>query len=385
MKKIARFLPVLSLLLLEPPTALGRVRLVTLPPRETVRLDLAHPGESLLEEERTLLLEAGVTQVEFSWQGVSIDPSTILLEPLEHPGEVEILAVRYPPGENTLVWDVKSPRARTERARVSYLLGGIGREASYRAVADTREENLAWREYLLMRNGSGERLENLNVALAAPPAGGEGGFQADLLANESRERLVGRTRVGFRKVLVWDAATRPHDPSRQDRNVGLPIRYLYTNDEAHGLGRSLLSAGKIRLYQEDGRGTTAFLGEDRAEAVAVGAEGEFGVGESRDVVVTRKHLSTNRTREIGGTGNRAVLWDERQVIEMTVENFKNAPVAVRLLDHFAETWRVVDSSHPWTRPDDGTLRWDLSLSAGDSTVVRATIERRNLHNGNPLR
>ena len=185
-----------------------------------------------------------------------------------------------------------------------------------------------------MRNGSGERLENLNVALASPPAGGEGTFRADLLANESRERLVGRTSVGFRKVLVWDAAMRPHDPSRENRNVGLPIRYLFTNDEAHGLGRSLLPAGKIRLYQDDGRGTTAFLGEDRSEAVAVGAEGEFGVGESRDVVVTRKHLDHPRARSAARESRRLVGRTAR--LEMTVENFKNAAVDVRLLDHFGD-------------------------------------------------
>ena len=124
MKKFAWFLPLLlPALFLSAPSALGRVRLVTLPPRETVRLDLAHPAETLLEEERTLLLEAGVTQVEFSWQGVGIDPSTILLEPLDHPGEVEILAIRYPPGENTLVWDVKSP-ARGRSAPASRISCG---------------------------------------------------------------------------------------------------------------------------------------------------------------------------------------------------------------------------------------------------------------------
>lgn len=363
----------------------ARVRLVGLPPREAVRLDLGHETESLLQEERTLLLQDGVTDVEFSWQGVRIDPSTILLEPLEHPRGVEVIAVRYPPGENALVWSVRSDAARAERCRVTYLMNGIGRRASYRAVADTGEARLAWREYRMLMNGSGERLEGAEVALSAAPAGGAERFRTDLLEDESRERRLGGADVPFRKVLVWDAARMPHDPSREAAAVGLPVYYEFPNDAAHGLGAALLAAGKVRLFQDDGRGGTAFLGEDGLAASAVGETVAFSVGESRDVVVTRKHLETRRTREVGGAGDRAVLWDERLVFEVTVENFKAAAAAVRVVDHFTETWDVAEASHRWSRPDAESLRFDLDLAPGESEVVRFAVDRRNLHRGRSLR
>ena len=112
--------------------AWARTKLVALPAREVIYLNLEHPAQSLVTEERVLNLQKGNNQVDFSWQGVSIDPATIQFQALDSPAAVKLINVSYPPDENALVWDIYSPEARQERVRIYYLLSGLNREISYR-------------------------------------------------------------------------------------------------------------------------------------------------------------------------------------------------------------------------------------------------------------
>ena len=85
--------------------------------------------DSLTElEERVMTLQKGLNQVDFSWQGVNIDPTSIQVRMLNSPDKVLMLNTSYPPNENALIWEVSSPGAQEERVRISYLLQGIGRD-----------------------------------------------------------------------------------------------------------------------------------------------------------------------------------------------------------------------------------------------------------------
>ena len=59
-------------------TAAARVKLITLPVRERVEIQLDNPGATLVEEERIVPLVKGENQVDFSWANTQIDPNTIV-------------------------------------------------------------------------------------------------------------------------------------------------------------------------------------------------------------------------------------------------------------------------------------------------------------------
>ena len=138
-----RYLVALTLLMLLLPTpALARVKLITLPVRERVEVQLDHDNATLVEEERIVPLTQGVNQVDFSWANTRIDPTTIVFRVLgpadgnadepenenenenenEEAVDVNILSVTYPAGENALVWQVSSNRSASVVVRISYLL-----------------------------------------------------------------------------------------------------------------------------------------------------------------------------------------------------------------------------------------------------------------------
>ncbi len=68
------------------------IRLITLPPRERVEIQLDHARVTLVEEERRVPLTQGINEVVFAWANTSIDRSSIQLRPLNGPGKVEVLS-----------------------------------------------------------------------------------------------------------------------------------------------------------------------------------------------------------------------------------------------------------------------------------------------------
>src|ERR1035437_4090390 len=110
------------------PRAQGRIKLITLPVRERVEIQLDNPHATLVEEERIVPLVKGENQVDFSWANTQIDPDTIVfrvIAPVEKQIDVKVLSVSYPPNEASLVWAVGSSDSGSARVRISYLLGNL--------------------------------------------------------------------------------------------------------------------------------------------------------------------------------------------------------------------------------------------------------------------
>src|SRR4029077_3699677 len=86
----------------------GRVKLITLPVRERVEIQLDNPGATLVEEERIVPLVKGENQGDFSWANTQIDPNMIVFRVVAPVGaaplDVKVLAVSSPPNEAALVW-----------------------------------------------------------------------------------------------------------------------------------------------------------------------------------------------------------------------------------------------------------------------------------------
>ncbi|MBN2211819.1 MAG: hypothetical protein JW709_10535, partial [Sedimentisphaerales bacterium] len=140
--------------------AQGRIKLVALPQRAATSIRLDNPNATLIEEERVLTLQQGVNKVDFSWKGVSIDEDSIRLAVVDHPDEVTLLNVSYPPGEAALVWEIGAAKAAQERVRISYLLSNIDRLITYKAVADKDETQVDLKSFIVLRNFSGEDFDN---------------------------------------------------------------------------------------------------------------------------------------------------------------------------------------------------------------------------------
>ncbi len=368
-----RTLAVAALVVLAASAGWGRTKLAALPERLSVTVRLDNPSGTLLEEERVLALQAGENQVDFSWQGVRIDPESIRLTFLSHPDQVRLLSVSYPPAEEALVWRIHAGGSWQERVRISYLLADVDRLFTYKALVARDEATLRLDGFLVLRNFSGEDLAPLSFDL------GDGPVEAGAVAHEEtlQFRVLHAEGVPIRKTLTWDAAEQPWEPKRARVEAALPVHYTFRNDAASQLGGGPLGEGKVRVFQESGNADSVFLGEDQLAHTPRGTEARVYVGDSREVSVTQRKVREARL-DPRPSAARVRLYDTDEEILATVENFKAEPLTVDLVQHIPGQWEMAESSSEYERRDAETVVFRVAVPAGASREVRFRYHRRNV-------
>ncbi len=385
------FFCLLSTLAVLTSTLQARVKLVALPERARVVVSLNNPEATLVEEERLITLQKGVNKVDFSWRGVNIDATSIQVRMLGHPDAVTVLNTSYPPNENALIWEISSPAAQEERVRISYLLSGLTRDVVYKAVAEPNEKALALRNYLRLRNDSGEDLTEAEIGI------GYGANFKKTIANEEvlemlSERIEG---LPIKKVLTWDAATLPWDPEYEKKTVGVPLSYVIKNDKESKLGTHTLLPGKVRIFiktkeQAAGEGEgVAFTGEDWAQLTPADREMKLYIGQSRDVKVVQRRTKDEKVNIRRNNANAIVLHDTDEVYKLEIENFKKTTVDLVIVEHFPGYWKMVENSHPdqYKKKDAFTFEYNLTLPAESTgqkkTTVTFNVNRINVQGNEP--
>ncbi|MBI9018630.1 MAG: hypothetical protein JEZ07_15360 [Phycisphaerae bacterium] len=356
---------ILVLVMVMATMAQGRIKLVALPERADSIVRLDNPQFTLIEEERVLTLQQGVNKVDFSWKGVNIDVDSIRLSVIDHPDEVKLLNVSYPPNEAALVWEISSNQAREETVRISYLLGGIDRLVTYKAVADKDETQVDLKSYIVLRNFSGEDFDNTQIVLDYGQT-----FMRDIRHEETKQlQFFKKTEVPITKIWTFDARSMVWDPETvPDQNIGIPVSYRIVNDKKSKLGDNALWDGKTRIYQNDGHDSTIFLGEDNAPMTPVGEKVELKLGNSRDIVVTQRKMDTKDinkifTKESDYRNRRLVMFDREELITAKIENFKDKTATLTMIQQIPGEWEMLDCNMKYTRKDNNTIEFEVKLPA----------------------
>lgn len=357
-------------------TAHARVKLITLPVRERVEIQLDNANATLVEEERIVPLVKGENQVDFSWANTQIDPNTIVFRVLGPAGggnlEAKVLSVSYPPNEASLVWTVGASDSGSTRVKISYLLGNLTKSFNYRAVASHDETKLLLTEYMKLKNLANEQFRDTGVWAGFGPH-----FQKPIGINETKELLVEKfDGIPIQKTYTcnpqeFDYLDRPQNKLR------VPMHYVIKNDAAHNLGKAPLPYGKVRIFiegaGENAQASTAFLGEDWGKFTPKDDEMRLYLGVAQDIVVKRT-IEKNEQQHV--TGN---LYNYDVIVKYEIENFKKQPVTLDVAESIrhirneirGETNRDVD----FTLHDDTTFEGgpDREHSDADHLVFHAKL------------
>jgi hypothetical protein len=372
--------------------AQARIKLVALPERAATVIRLDNPQATLIEEERVLTLQKGLNKVDFSWKGVSIDADSIRLAVLDHPTDVNLLSVSYPPNEAALVWEIASKEGYAETVRISYLLRNIDRLITYKAFADKEETAVDLTSFLILRNFSGEDFDMAHVLLDYGEA-----FDRGINHEETKQlQFLKAPEVPITKVWTFDAAKLPWDPNQlENRNVGIPVSYRIVNDAASNLGEFALWGGKARLFQDDGYESNIFLGEDVTGQVPVGEKMQLYIGDSRDIVVYQVKQRNQKINIRRGSGDSIILYDNDEIITARIENFKDKPAVLTMIQHIDTEWEMVKCTMDgdkakYTKKDAYTIEFEVKLDprTEDGPSVRKLYlqyHRKNLRPGHERR
>jgi hypothetical protein len=340
-----------AVVVLIPTFAFARVKLITLPVRERVEIQLDNPGATLVEEERIVPLVKGDNQVDFSWANTQIDPNTIVFRVVGPAAgaalDVNVISVRYPPNEAALVWTVSASESGSARVRISYLLGNLTKSFNYRAVASHDEKTLDMSQYMRLQNLANEAFRDTGVWAGFGPH-----FEKPIGLNETKEVLIEKYQaVPIQKTYTCNPAEFDYIDRPQNK-LRVPMHYVLKNDAAHHLGKAPLQYGKVRIFiegaGENGKTSTAFLGEDWGRFTPKDDEMRLYLGVAQDIVVKRT-IDRNQMHHV--TGN---LFRYDVVVKYEIENLKREPVTLNVVENLRHIRNEI-------RPDTGReVDWELN-------------------------
>jgi hypothetical protein len=345
--------------LVAPNTAEARVKLITLPVRERVEIQLDNASATLVEEERIVPLVKGENQVDFSWANTQIDPNTIVFRVVAPVGEkmldVKVLSVSYPPNEAALIWTVGSSDSGSARVRISYLLGNLSKSFNYRAVASKDETSLTLSQYMRLQNFANESFGSSGLW-----AGFGKRFLKPIGLNETKEMLMEKfEKVPIKKTYTCNVAEFGWLDQPQQK-LRVPMHYVLKNDKANNLGVAPLQYGKVRIFIDGGQdGSTAFLGEDWGKFTPMDDEMKLYLGVAQDVVVKRT-IEKNENKKIGGNVSH-----QEVILKYEIENFKDKEVTLDVIENLRHVRNEV-------RGDTGRdVEWEL----GKETTFEGGIDK----------
>ena len=366
----------LALLPLSPGVSQARVKLITLPIRQRVEVQLDNAAATLVEEERIVPLVKGENQVDFSWANTQIDPNTIVFRVVapvgDKPLDVKVLSVSYPPNEAALVWAVGSSDSGSARVRISYLLGNLSKSFNYRAVASKDEKSLVLSEYMRLQNFANEQFGSTSLF-----AGYGKTFLKPIGLNETKEMLVQKfEKVPIRKTYTCNPAEYGYLDQPQNK-LRVPMHYVLKNDQANQLGAHPLPYGKVRIFIDGGQpGQTAFLGEDWGKFTPIDDEMKLYLGVAQDVVVKRT-IEKNERKHVGGN-----VYDHEVILKFEIENFKDQAVTLDVVENLRHVRNEIRGD---TKRD---VQWELGKETtfpGGVDKERSTFEQVTFHAPLPAR
>ena len=348
---------------------------------ETVTLVSVNPGTGRETRRRAKILAVN--------GGVVIE-SDGRIEVLRDDGiPTRVIFERVPPNlraQPTLSVTVDSEAGGRRDATLTYMSGGLDWQADYVARFDEASGTMDLQGWATIVNRTETSFADADLKLVAGQAGqGQGPRQnvrrgGVTVASQERlgdyylYRLPGRSTVASnqtKQIGLIDAdglpATRRYEhqaygfQTRADvQNVD--VRIAMTTGEGFG---EPLPAGAVRVYQEDSRGQSLFVGEDRVGHVPAGSLLSLKIGQAFDLTV--KPTVTDRQergRWITDTSMRYVVTNaspEDETVTIVQNTWPSCEKSVRR------------ESREHTQLSEDSFAWDVPVPSGGEAELTFTM------------
>ena len=177
--------------------------------------------------------------------------------------------------------------------------------------------------------------------------------------------MLGATAVPVVKRYVVDGQQFYY---RNAQHPGAPLKdvvqvyYQLRNDTKNGLGMPM-PAGNVRVYQADSKGNLQFVGEDRISHTPADETINLKIGNAFDVVAERKQLDFEKI----ASGVYEVEY------EVALRNHKTVPVSVEVNEPIGGTWRILRSTHEWTKSEAWAAQFVVPVPAEGAATLKYRV------------
>jgi hypothetical protein len=155
---------------------------------------------------------------------------------------------------------------------------------------------------------------------------------------------------------------------RNPLHPGSPLKdsvqvfYQFKNEEKAGLGMPMPS-GVLRVYQQDSKGGVQFVGEDRIMHTPKDETLNVKIGNAFDVICERNQTDFTKIA--------ANVYELEY--EITLRNHKATAIAVEVNEPVGGTWRMINSSHEWTKTSAWAAQFKVPVAANGTAVLKYRV------------
>ncbi len=394
LKFVSKTVPVLAAIFwLFSGPALAKVDLTTLTDRDQVQLTIYNSADlTLVRDSRFLNFNPGMNQIQFSWAGTRIDPTSLTLEILSSDAPATVTQMSFPPQAKDLgIWYIQADKACRARVDITYFTSGISWQAFYTAVLSEDETAMGLKGYVRVDNQSGEDYPNAKtrlvvgkinlldeIAFLARRTYPYGAPQKAVPVQEVRaaykeaarmmealpsvgmdsEEIAARpkeiVKQGLSEYFLYTVEGQETIPSgwakqllsfdalkvavenvyqyEEERYGDQVVRKLkFTNDEPSGLGAVPLPAGEVNVYQSvDRQGGMAFAGSAPMKYLPLGKPSELDLGPSERVSVKPVAMGYEKKNIIFDEDKDLSGFDEIRDMEIQTANFSDTRARIEI-------------------------------------------------------
>ena len=187
-----------------------------------------------------------------------------------------------------------------------------------------------------------------------------------LAANETKQlSLLSAQNVAVKRENVVRSQPVVFQQNTRERpqTTAVGIELTFKNDASAKLGAPL-PAGTMRVYSVDQQGAPQFIGENRVEQAAEGADVTLQAGRDYDLPVLREQLNFVRASD----NITLSVW------RITVKNTTAKPAVVRVIEAIPGAWEITRESQTHTKSDAGTAEWALQIPAKGQVVLEYNVK-----------
>ena len=304
----------------------------------------------------------------------------------------------------TLIWTLDNGGASRHRVEAKYLATKLSWNADYVLTVSRDDKAGDIDGWVTLTNGSGTAFRNAKLQLvagelnrvrenlnrmfaldevgqrreapAAAPMAQEAfsdyhlytlGRKTTINNNETKQVSM-LSGTGFplqKRYVVHGNQFYYHNNARPGAPIkdSVEVFYQFKNEEKGGLGMPM-PAGTVRVYQSDSTGGVQFVGEDRIVHTPKDEVLNLKIGNAFDVVCERSQMDFDKIAPNVYEVEYAITLRNRKTTPITVE--VNEPVG-------AATWRMLHSTHKWTKTAAFAAQFMVPVEAGAEQVLKFRI------------
>ena len=302
----------------------------------------------------------------------------------------------------SLLWKLETDKGGTHKTELRYQTKGMNWHCDYVAIANEDDSACDLTSWVTIDNKSGASYKRASLKLLAGDVhrvqpqnyGAARGMVAgyamakqqfqeksfaeyhlytlqgktNVLNNETKQlSLFNVSSVPTKKLYIFDTQQQIYGIHRGGSNSQkVNVKLEIANSEANNLGMAL-PKGKVRVYKKDDDGSLQFVGEDAIDHTPRDEKIRLYIGDAFDLVGERKQM--NFTQPNTRT--------QRITYQVSLRIHKDKKVTITAVEHAYGQWKILSSSHKYTKRDSHTFEFPVEVPARGEVKIDYEIEIRH--------